>query len=240
MTCPKCGNEQTDGYGECLRCGVIFSRVHPDGDASRIRMDDETASPGSVESLLFSVPSDPNLIFITMKAFLAAVLLVWEIRLVLTPIPEAGINLLHYVNLPFHEAGHIFFRLFGEFFAVLGGSLFQLLMPLICCGALLFKTRDPFGASVALWWFGENFIDLAPYINDARALKLILLGGVTGRERPGFHDWENILGTLGLLSYDHAIACAAMGLGLAVMLAASAWSGVLLFREWSILKQGRC
>jgi hypothetical protein len=80
---------------------------------------------------------------------------------------------------------------------------------------------------------------MAPYINDARALKLTLLGGVTGKDRPGFHDWENILGTLGMLSYDHAIASAAMWLGLICMITACAWAGCLLFKELSVLKQGR-
>jgi hypothetical protein len=92
---------------------------------------------------------------------------------------------------------------------------------------------------VALWWFGENFIDMAPYINDARSLQLMLLGGVTGKERPGFHDWENILGTLGLLPYDHIIAQSAMWFGLICMLFACSWAGCLIFKELSVLKRGR-
>ena len=38
----------------------------------------------------------------------------------------------HLVNLPFHEAGHILFRPFGRLMTSLGGSITQLLMPLIC------------------------------------------------------------------------------------------------------------
>jgi len=49
-------------------------------------------------------------------------------------------------------------------------------------------------------------MDAAPYINDARAGQLILRGGVTGRDQPGYHDWENILRDLGWLQYDHTIA----------------------------------
>ena len=123
-------------------------------------------------------------------------------------------------------------------------SLKAILIAIILIwGLKLFFTpiedRGPFGASMALWWFGENFIDMAPYINDARALQLTLLGGVTGKDRPGFHDWENILGTLGMLPYDHAIASAAMWLGLICMITACAWAGFLLFKELSALKQGR-
>ena len=210
-------------------------KIHIDGE--------DPSGPSSnsdiLKGLFFSVQTDPDPIILAMKTVLLMVIFVWGLKLFFTPIEEAGNNILHYVNLPFHEAGHIFFRLFGEFFTILGGSLFQLIMPMICAVVLLLKTRDPFGASVALWWFGENFIDLARYINDSRSLELVLLGGVTGKDRPGFHDWENILGTLGLLPYDHIIAHSAMWFGLICMLSACAWAGCLLFKELSVLKQGR-
>ena len=57
----------------------------------------------------------------------------------------------------------------GRFMSVLGGSLMQLLIPAVCAGTLLLQTRDPFGAACCLWWIGENLLDLAPYIADARA-----------------------------------------------------------------------
>ncbi|HVN70798.1 MAG TPA: hypothetical protein VMU10_02150 [Desulfomonilia bacterium] len=78
----------------------------------------------------FSVREDPDPVTLALKALLIVIVLVWGLKLFFTPIEEAGSTMLHYVNLPFHEAGHIFFRLFGEFFTVLGGSLFQLIMPL--------------------------------------------------------------------------------------------------------------
>lgn len=146
----------------------------------------------------------------------------------------AGESVLHLVNLPFHEAGHVFFSPFGRFMMVLGGTLGQLLMPLICAGTLLLKTRDAFAASVALWWTAENFMDIAPYINDARALELILLGGVTGQEVEG-HDWEYLLGSLGWLRYDHALAHLAQWVGITLMITALFWGGTLLLRQYRIL-----
>ena len=86
----------------------------------------------------------------------------------------------HLVNLPFHEAGHILFGFFGKFIASLGGSLGQLLMPLICLLVFLVKTRDTFAAAFSLWWLGENFMDLAQYMDDARSPSLPFLGGNTG------------------------------------------------------------
>jgi hypothetical protein len=91
---------------------------------------------------------------------------------------------LHLVNLPFHEAGHINFRTFAAFITLLGGTLGQLLMPSICMGVLLFNTRYPFGGPVALWWEGESFLDIAPYMFDARAGQLPLLGGDFGHSAP--------------------------------------------------------
>jgi hypothetical protein len=64
----------------------------------------------------------------------------------------AGIvsSLMHNVDLVFHEAGHVVFRPFGRFMTILGGSLAQLLMPLIVMVAFVTTNRDNFGASIGL------------------------------------------------------------------------------------------
>jgi hypothetical protein len=143
----------------------------------------------------------------------------------------AGESFLHGVNLPFHEFGHILFRPFPAVITSLGGSLGQLMMPAICFCVLLFRTRDAFGAAVCLWWFGENFLDIAPYINDARSLSMPLLGGNFGDTSPyGFHDWNFILTETGLLADDHLFAAVAKGIGTLVMAGALVWAVVLLFR----------
>ena len=170
------------------------------------------------------------------RLLLFLALLVWGWKFMTSPLESnyAGESILHLVNLPFHEAGHVFFMPFGRFMTVLGGTLGQILMPLICLATFLLKTRDPFAASVALWWTAENFMDTAPYINDARALELMLLGGVTGQEVEG-HDWEYLLGTLGWLRYDHILAHLSQWLGITMMALALLWSGVLLVRQYRTL-----
>jgi len=157
----------------------------------------------------------------------------WGSRFILTPLETnyTGESFLHLINLPFHEAGHLFFMPFGRFMTVLGGSLGQVLIPVVCLATFLFKTRDPFGASVALWWTAENFMDLAPYIDDARSLELMLLGGVTGKETDG-HDWEQILSTLGWLQYDHRLAHLSYNVGIALMLLSFLWGVFLLIRHY--------
>jgi hypothetical protein len=174
------------------------------------------------------------------RAVLWALLLVWGLVLMLAPVESnaVGASYLHLVNLPFHEFGHILFRPFGQWIASLGGTLGQLLMPAICCGVLLVQTRDPFGAAAALWWFGENFLDIAPYINDARAGALPLLGGNFGHSSPyGFHDWEYLLGETGLLHLDHGLAQTSRLLGVLVMVLALTWGAWLLVRQLRYLNR---
>jgi hypothetical protein len=101
----------------------------------------------------------------------------------------------------------------------------------VCGAVLLLRTRDAFGAAAALWWLAENFMDIAPYINDARALELVLLGGVTGKDVPDYHDWQFILGRLGLLQWDHLLAGIAQCTGIALMLAALGWAAVCLWMQ---------
>ena len=94
-------------------------------------------------------------------------------------------------------------------------------------------TRDAFGAGVCLWWTGQNFLDLAPYIDDAQAGVMPLIGGNTGRTSPyGFHDWEFLLTETGLLSYDHALARFAHIFGCLVMVVGIIWSGLVLYRHF--------
>lgn len=151
----------------------------------------------------------------------------WTWRMAAAPMGAYSLGLLDMTNLVFHEAGHIFFSPFGSFLTSLGGSLTQLLIPLACMAAFVVKTRDLYAAAVALWWAGENLVDMAPYISDARALQLVLLGGHTGAEVEG-HDWEAILGALGWLPYDVALGRACRRVGLLVMLGAIGWGAFVL------------
>jgi hypothetical protein len=120
---------------------------------------------------------------------------------------------------------------FGRFMTVLGGSLLQVLVPVVCAIAFVRQQGDWFGAAVCTWWAGENFVDLAPYIADARSLSLTLLGGRTGAEVEG-HDWEYLLSALGLMPWDHALARLAHLSGLLVMAGALIWAALELRRQY--------
>lgn len=158
------------------------------------------------------------------RGLLWAALAIWTISLLRTPLADLGGSFMHLINLPFHEAGHIIFMPLGGFMMTLGGSLLQVLIPLICAGAFLFQQDDRFGASACVWWAGESLLDLSPYIDDARSLQLMLLGGPAA-EVEG-HDWEAILTALGWLHLDHSLARLAWHLGAALMIGALMWGAV--------------
>ncbi|MGR9072043.1 MAG: zinc ribbon domain-containing protein [Gammaproteobacteria bacterium] len=248
MLCPKCRHFCSDGDAVCSACGIVFAKYykyHPEQietgvkpeAATRIVIHDRnpSAAAAGILGLLLNDGAQRSTVSLAFRTLVLLGLAVWGLTLMSASIESnaAGRSFMHLVNLPFHEAGHILFRPFGAFVASLGGTLGQLLMPSVCLGVLLFKTRDPFGASVAGWWLGESFLDIAPYVNDARAGKLPLLGGNFGHSSPyGFHDWEYLLTESGMLQYDHAVAKAAFLIGACIMLLALAWGGAVLVRAW--------
>lgn len=109
-------------------------------------------------------------------------------------------HIIDSVDLIIHEAGHWIFIFFGEFVQVLGGSLNQVLIPLIFSIYFLIK-RDYYSASIVLIWFGYNLVNVSVYAGDAYYMRLPLLGG-----DGVIHDWNYILTKINLLDYYRAIA----------------------------------
>src|SRR2546426_9795990 len=87
--------------------------------------------------------------------------------------PQGGgfLGFIHGVDLIFHEARHVIFGFFGEFVAVLGGSLNQVLIPAIATTAFL-RTRQCASAAVALFCTAQSRTDVAVYAADGRAVAL--------------------------------------------------------------------
>lgn len=126
-----------------------------------------------------------------------------------------GFLLLDHVNLPFHEAGHIFFTPLGRTMHYWGGTIFQLLVPVVLAVSF-WKKRETVGFAFCIFWFGENFLNIARYMADARDLSLPLVGG-------GDHDWNYIFGEMGLLHKDKVIAGVVKTMGWMIMISAPLW-----------------
>ena len=152
--------------------------------------------------------------------------------------PDAGWGILHLVNLIFHEVGHLIFAVFGDFTSSLGGTLMQLIIPILCMITLFIKTNDPFGGSICFWWVGENFLDISIYMNDAERMWLPLLGGRFGYSSPyGTHDWNYILNELGVLEYCQIFAKAIFCVGVFIMLLSIIWGIFLLLNQYLVIKK---
>ncbi|MEQ1635539.1 MAG: zinc ribbon domain-containing protein [Methylococcales bacterium] len=249
--CPKCQHKLFTPQEICPACGIVFAKYfkyHPLKNAEHGSVSDAIITYNTPQEKQFvlnwlydDVYQNSQGYFIGRCVLLLGLSL-WSCWLIVKGMNSQAINesWLHLVNFPFHEAGHIVFRPFGQFITSLGGTLGQLLMPLICMFTLLTKTRDPFGATVAMWWFGENFLDIAPYVNDARAGEMPLLGGNFGHSAPyGFHDWNYLLDESGLLKYDHVLAGLACLLGSLLMLMALGLAILILQRQRQSLNNGQ-
>lgn len=248
LKCPKCGFARASATDPavCRSCGLVFAKW-AQRVLGRERLPSRGAEADASErpswrwrEVLLPAAERTDPVAFYGRCALWLVFLVWGAYFVALDLRtnEIGESFMHRVNLVFHEAGHVLFMPFGHFMMVLGGTLGQLLMPFIAGIVLLVRNRDPFGASIALWWLGQSVMDTAPYINDARDLQLMLLGGGTGQDRPGMHDWKNVLLDLGLIEHERTIALAADRLGELLLLTGLAWGGCLLYRQYRGLARG--
>jgi hypothetical protein len=123
-------------------------------------------------------------------------------------------NPLSALNFGIHELGHKIFIVFGEFWTILGGSVFQCLFPVICFLAFL-KQKWYFAAAMCWCWLGLNLYDVAYYVADARSRNIPLSIGLaifgvdpnnTDAAYDQAHDWYQILSRTNRLELDSVYA----------------------------------
>lgn len=151
------------------------------------------------------------------RAVLTLVLAVYGYRCLQSPGDYRWIDSL---DLAIHETGHLVFGFGGETLMLLGGTLLQLIVPAAFAVAL-WRAGDRHGASVPLWWMGQNCWNISVYVRDARAQELPLVGG-------GEHDWAILLANWDSLNRDHALADAMHLLGVVLYLVAIIGGWLLL------------
>ncbi len=139
-------------------------------------------------------PNAPKLIF----AVLLSVYFLW-----IAWDPMQG-SFLDNVDLPIHETGHLLFRPFGEFMMIAGGSLFQVIFPLVFAGYFAWR-RQFYSMAIVMLWVGQSILNVWVYASDAIVMQLVLTSGFTGSEG-SFHDWNYLLTATGLLESTKGVA----------------------------------
>jgi hypothetical protein len=240
-TCPKCNYtrkviDQQINADICPACGIAYQKWRERQRASMepvteplLAQDITVTQRQSIFEFITWVPDniDPASFWprvITLLGFT-----VWGYYFISAGMDweKIGGSFLHNANLAFHEFGHIFFSPLGRFMTILGGSLFQILLPLGLMLVFILQQRDNFAASIMLWWCGQNFIDVAPYIDDAQYRSLPLVGG--GGEES--HDWGNLLTMMNLLDKTHSIAQVIFSIGAIIIAIALVWAAYLLYLQ---------
>ncbi len=253
--CPKC-QYQRQAYdshvmeGICPACGIAYAKWRPETDQTTSPQnlpeaerddiyedDDDDIAPENIRTRLVDavtyVPDRVDSVAFWGRAILFVALFIWGWSFILAGISVEKLmgSFMHSIILPFHEFGHVLFSPFGRFMTILGGSLFQVLLPLGLAAAFVYQMNDNFGASVMLWWAGQSFMDVSVYIADASFRTLPLIAGM-GEES---HDWGNLLSMLDMLNYDWTIACFSFGIGVVLMVLSWLWGGYILYLQKQVL-----
>ena len=132
------------------------------------------------------------------------------------------------ITLGVHELGHLLLGPFGAWPGIAGGSLAQIAAP-AAAAWILGRQRDYFGVAVGAAWLAFSLFGLAAYVGDARAreLPLVSLGP------DPIHDWNWMLGRLGWLSADRALA------GLLRAGATALWAASMSLGAWLLWAMAR-
>lgn len=254
--CRTCGFEHQNPVTRCVRCGAMCDAPPPvvEAPVHNEPIHDEPlwrqllwGQPERVERWEWGVRVAVLVVMVLWGGYFISLDITpkYAHHLVGSPATSAiGESFMHWINLVFHEAGHLIFMPLGRLMSILGGSLMQLIMPLICLGTFVLKYRNAFGGAVCFWWTGQSMLDLAPYIYDARPRVLTLLGGGNGRELQTLdggtpHDWFNILTAFGMLQHDQTIAKCTHGLGSTLMVVAMVWGIALMVKQYKIAEPAR-
>ncbi len=135
---------------------------------------------------------------------------------------HGGFLLVDNANLIVHEGGHALFGWFGPTLGLWGGTILELLVPLLLAASFAYK-RQTTATAFCLFLFFENFLYVATYMSDARsqALPLVSLGG----DEP-INDWFLMLGQIGLLQHEQGLSRAVRLAGWIGMVASVGWMWV--------------
>ena len=102
------------------------------------------------------------------------------------------------IDLFIHETGHLIFGILGRFIGILGGSLFQVIIPVAT--VLVFAKSTLRSIPFTLYWTGQSIVNVSIYIGDAPYQRLHLIS------RAAIHDWKWLLNYTGTMEYAGDLA----------------------------------
>ncbi|MDR0480443.1 MAG: hypothetical protein LBG66_01000 [Gallionellaceae bacterium] len=130
---------------------------------------------------------------------------------------QGWVFLLDNATLALHEAGHPVIGMLSNRLMVYGGTIFQLLFPIMF--AVYFRRqRMADGWAASLIWLAASLMNVGEYMRDARDRVLPLTN-----PNEDAHDWAEIFGRWGLLAQDVHIGNSVKALGLGLLLYAVWW-----------------
>jgi len=213
IKCPYCG---ADNAADSEFCGACYKNL---------RIPDEVRAAAKIKKILAAAAlpaetaapplSRPAAHLWTRLAVIAGLFIFylrWHKQ-------ENYFSPLDYINLAFHEAGHVFLGFLPRFIMTLGGTLFQLLIPAACLIHLMRRGAN-LGWQLCLFWTGENLLNISVYAGDSLKQELPLVGG-------GVHDWTYLLTEVGLIAHPEGVARTIFLAGSAVIF----WSFYLIGKD---------
>lgn len=162
------------------------------------------------------VPTERRTATLTNMSVRAIAFLLASLYLMNASLHEDSWHLINGANLSIHEGGHVLASLFGEFAHMIGGSVLQILLPLIFAIYFL-KRENKVAFYLMLVWAGQNVVNVGVYASDAVLMELPLVGGENA-----LHDWHYILLSLHLLQYTPIIGTVIKVSGWLIMFTATA------------------
>lgn len=136
-------------------------------------------------------------------------------------------SVMYPLNLGIHELGHMLFAYFGDFLATLGGTFWECTAPFIGMWNFYWQ-KDFFAISFCFGWLSTALFSASAYVGDASSMEIPLVAPFGGGPDGIHHDWNYLLGQMGLLWADHLLAGLLRVVAVIAMLIAIGWGGWLL------------
>ncbi len=238
--CPKCGHAPLPAdqslLAACPACGIVLAKfaAAPVHAASAGVEQDDHPDGNFFARWLLHVPAEvaPTNWYARGAILVAAMIYTFFFfRQVDINYGDLGGHLLWLLITPWHEAGHLVFRPFGQFMHIAGGTIMQHMFPIVL-GVALLRSRNPFGAALCFWLLGYSVIYTGWYMHDAGDPQGMMLSGKSSAEDDG-HDFVNLFSYFGPWWYDHATRVGVFvgRVGQAMMVAGLAWGAFMLWLQ---------